>query len=612
MFTRHSASCALVLPTPPSISFAAAHPRSALDDRRLGSPRLQRVSTITALAALLGALGSPPRAAADGFALGVSAGDVRDTSVLLWTRADEPGAVRVEVALDETFSATIAGATQEAGAASDQTVKFELGGLVPATRYFYRFTRVDNGAQQSRVGRFRTAAPVDVAAPLRFIFSGDSNYAFAPFAAFSAAAREDADLFVWFGDLIYSDVPAGGQSVARTLAEYRARYRQLLGDPHVQELLARMAVLVGWDDHEVTNDYAGLDPALPREQRDAAYQAFFEYLPIRPQNLVADPFRTYRRFQFGANLELFLLDERQYREPSAEEFCGGNPDPFGVVLGPLSRDGACIAALSRPRTMLGAEQFAWLTAGLAASDAATKLVVNNVPVSYVGVLPYDRWDGYDLERRALLRFIDDAGLSGVALLTTDIHANAFNPDVLRFFRENRGDYRLRGATRVPELIVGPIGNATAAQTLFGITGAVERGVVAGGDDGGSAPDGGVAALADGAIDFYLAALKRTNHLEFIEPNRVSYAVIEVDADGAARFAYRGYDPRDAGRGTDAVATFFEGTIDASPAPLPLACGPLPCGLPFVVALGFVPIVGRRMRRSGVRRSTRPRTQNLVR
>ncbi|MGE0480801.1 MAG: alkaline phosphatase [Phycisphaerae bacterium] len=549
------------------------------------------------LAAVATALCGSAGAGGDGFSLGVAAGDVRDSSVILWTRADEPGMVRVEVALDEAFAALIAVGEQEAGAVTDQTVKFDVTGLAPATRYVYRFTRVADADQQSRVGRFRTAASASSAAPLRLIFSGDSNYAFAPFAAFGAAAREDADLFVWFGDVIYSDVPAGGLGAARTLGEYRARYRQLLGDPQVQELLARMAVLVGWDDHEVANDYAGADPALPREQRDAAYQAFFEYLPIRPQGIGADPFRTYRRFQFGANLEMFLVDERQYREPSAEEFCGGNPDPFGVVLGPLSRDGACIAALSKPRTMLGGEQFAWLTRALATSTAATKLVVNNVPVSYVGVLPYDRWDGYDLERRALLRFIDDAGLGGVAFLTTDIHANAYNPDVLRFFRENRGDYRLRGATRVPELIVGPIGNATAAQTLFGIAEAVERGA-SGGAQAGAGGDG-VSALVDGAIDFYLAALKRTNRLAFIEPDRVSYAVIEVDADGATRFAFRGYDPRDAARGADAVTTFFEGAIDA-PSPLAPACGPLPCGLPLLGAAGFVPAARWFVRRNSPR------------
>ena len=210
----------------------------------------------------------------------------------------------------------------------------------------------------STVGRFRTPPADDVAAALRIVFSGDSNFKYAPMSVMSSAARENADLFIWFGDTIYADVPAGGLGVAVTLDDYRAKYRQMRGDANVQALAAAAAVLVGWDDHEVTNDYSGTDPNLTPAQRDGAYRAYFEYMPIRPQALDGDGFRTYRRVRYGALAEFFLLDGRQYRDVSAEAQCGGNPDPDGFALGLLTRDSACRATLRGPRTMLGEAQWA--------------------------------------------------------------------------------------------------------------------------------------------------------------------------------------------------------------------------------------------------------------
>ncbi|MBI5063620.1 MAG: alkaline phosphatase D family protein, partial [Desulfatitalea sp.] len=124
------------------------------------------------------------------------------------------------------------------------------------------------------------------------------------------------------------------------------------------------------------------------------------------------------------NAEFFFLDERQYRDASAKVACASNPDPYGVMLGPLTRDEACLRELSAERTMLGAEQLQWLLDGLRSSNARLKFVVNNVPLTFLGVYPYDRWDGYDAERRTILEYIDANAIDGVVFLTTDIHANA--------------------------------------------------------------------------------------------------------------------------------------------------------------------------------------------
>lgn len=520
---------------------------------------------------------------------GVAAGDLTATSVVLWTRLDSSAEARVEVAADPFFATLVAVQVVPATPERDLTIKVVIDDLTPGTPYHYRFVSLHDGAI-SPAGRFRTAPPDDVAGPFRCVFSGDTNYAFAPFGVAARIAYENADAFIWFGDTIYADVPAGGLGVATTLDEYRAKYRQIRSDAGIRAALESTPIWVGGDDHEVTNDYAGLDPALSPEQRDAGYRAFFEYMPIRESGDPADPYRTYRSIRFGSGVVLMFLDARQYRVESAREACGSNPDPDGFVLGPLVASGDCRSQLRAPRDFLGRAQLEWLMHELIDAGDAVKLVINNVPISYIGVWPYDRWDGYDAERRELLEFIHANRIRDVTFLTTDIHASAYNPDVSAYFRRARPDYRLAADVVVPEIIVGPLGTATLHQSLRGIGGAVL------GDGRGAS---GVFGLLESVLT---ARLRCANGLRHIETNRVSYVVLDVD-EGKVRVAYRGAPPREASDPDAPLETFFETTV----ADRPSAAGGAPCFLPWAVV-----VAGAALTRVASRASTPRRRRGTAR
>jgi phosphodiesterase/alkaline phosphatase D-like protein len=49
--------------------------------------------------------------------------------------------------------------------------------------------------------------------------------------------------------------------------------------------------------------------------------------------------------------------------------------------------------------------------------------VNEVAIHQFFALPYDRWEGYAVERTEILEFIRDRAISNVIFLTTDLHAN---------------------------------------------------------------------------------------------------------------------------------------------------------------------------------------------
>ena len=72
-----------------------------------------------------------------------------------------------------------------------------------------------------------------------------------------------------------------------TVVDYRNRYAQYKSDPDFRAAHASAPFVITWDDHEVDNDYAGdLDengtpPEVFLLRRAAAYQAFFESMPLR-------------------------------------------------------------------------------------------------------------------------------------------------------------------------------------------------------------------------------------------------------------------------------------------------------------------------------------------
>jgi alkaline phosphatase D len=424
------------------------------------------------------------------FDLGVGAFEVGPRSAILWTRAtpalEQAASQRVvlQLAADPGFQTLVRERVLRARARHDFTLRARVGGLEPATRYWYRFVAVEGDVVvQSRVGSFLTAPDPRAAAPLRFVVSGDSNHGFTSrngldFYVLAAAAAEQPDFFVYYGDTIYADsgvLPGGADAV--TLDEYRTVHRLTRSDPHLQELLATTGTFSGWDDHEVRNDYDG--ETVEPERFAAGARAFFEYLPLRPRPGTRN-FRTDRTVRWGRDVELFFLDGRQFR--SAERFCNASspdgPEAPDTLFSPFAEDEDIVAQVLPPdlleaasalllpsdpdcaqqlladpgRTLLGRAQLARLKRQLLASDATFKILVNSVPISSLLFLPYDRWEGYLAERQELLDFVSaNLDPSRVLVLTTDFHTNL--------------------AVRRPELtelIVGPIGQSTFGSTVVSL------------------------------------------------------------------------------------------------------------------------------------------------
>jgi alkaline phosphatase D len=189
--------------------------------------------------------------------------------------------------------------------------------------------------------------------------------------------------------------------------------------------------LVTWDDHEVENDYADqwsqwfVEPARFLLQRAAAYQAFYEHMPVRP--ILSHPegpvMRVYDRFTFGDLIEISMIDGRQYR---SREACYGPPNKGG---GHVETNESCPERLSAGRSMMGFAQEAWLYAGFANSKAQWNLIGQDVLMAQYREKQKDLegfwtddWDGYPANRTRLLQRIADTRVSNPVVVGGDIHS----------------------------------------------------------------------------------------------------------------------------------------------------------------------------------------------
>jgi alkaline phosphatase D len=374
----------------------------------------------------------------------VGSGYPDDRSVVLWTRLvpqpDQPGGgmppqdwkLRFELAGDQGFRDIVQRGEATADARFGHSVHLEVKGLRPARDYWYRFIAGDHA---SPVGRTRTLpAPRDAVDAFRIAVASCQNYEHGHYAAWRHVAAAAPHAVVFVGDYIYETNGRGNSprrhtgGTAQSLDEYRQRYALYQSDPALQAAHGAAPWFSVWDDHEVTNDYAGTTPGRQEEpavflaRRAAAYQAWYEHQPVPPSMAPRDGgMRIFARAQLGRLATLHLLDQRQYRSPEA---CPRPPQLGGMRVG-----AECTERLDTARTMLGAEQERWFEQGLRQAAAPWTLLAQGTPMTEINQgtpekaeYVVDMWSGYPAARQRLLDALQRERAKNPVLLAGDIHA----------------------------------------------------------------------------------------------------------------------------------------------------------------------------------------------
>jgi len=361
---------------------------------------------------------------------GVITGEVTDKSAIVWTRCEPPAKAFLGLwAYSDSQKRRAQRFQQQAAVQHDGTVQFRVENLSPATRYHAWVEcsgsrPIQTGSAKGVLAEFRTAPSPEATQALRFVYGGDvggGNYCRdinEGYPSFKTLKQFNPNFFLALGDMIYADnaCKAQGalgnsqfpneQSPARSLEDYRARWRYNRLDKNWQHLASQVPYFATWDDHEVIDNFGPYrDAATGLELMPVGRRVFVEYTPFTKAQ--RDTAKFYRSVRWGRLLEVFMLDTRSYREP------GCKPDTD-----------------VEPKSMLGRAQREWLIESVAKSTAVWKVVVSGVPVGYrkgKAETCSDSWadytpgTGYHRELLQIWKAAAEAKVSNYVWLTGDVH-----------------------------------------------------------------------------------------------------------------------------------------------------------------------------------------------
>lgn len=406
---------------------------------------------------------SQTRITSNPFSLGIASGSPTQDGIVLWTRLAPSGlfgtanlgtqdiTVQWELAHDEGFTRIVQRGQAQAIAALAHSVHVEVAGLEGGRGYFYRFIV---GDFTSTIGRTRTLPALDArASRFRIAYASCQRWEHGYYSAYRHMLADQPDLVLFLGDYIY-EYPRAAQQVRApnatshggwtlTLDDYRSRYALHKSDPDLQAMHAAAPWAFTWDDHEVQNDYTGLTPgdagpAAPdfAVRRAAAYQAFYEHMPLRASVLTralaglsekpAAEMRIYQSMRLGALGQIVLLDARQYKDPLV---CTKD----GALGSSTVNTAQCPQWNDPARTMLGAAQEAWLAQAFSrtASEPGWQIIgqsslfaPRDFKNSGAGATMWnDGWDGYSAARSRLTDALQKASAKNAVFLGGDVHEN---------------------------------------------------------------------------------------------------------------------------------------------------------------------------------------------
>jgi alkaline phosphatase D len=198
--------------------------------------------------------------------------------------------------------------------------------------------------------------------------------------AFDAIAARRPDALVWQGDLNYPDTHG---PLAQTTSAYAGIWRDFLSGPRLAPILERAAFACQRDDHDYgLQDVNGADRPPPE-------------WGIAPWDALMND-RLHYRFAAGA-VEVWVLDQRRFKSAATL------PD-------------------TPAKTLLGAEQRAWLMRTLAASRAPFKIICSPCTLHHGDNARDGNWgSGFTAERDLLLAHIAEHVGGRTLFVTGDSH-----------------------------------------------------------------------------------------------------------------------------------------------------------------------------------------------
>lgn len=277
---------------------------------------------------------------------------------------------------------------------ADFTRQFRLRGLAPGTQYAVRAEGkpTKDGAPTCKVdGRFRTAPEPSAASPVCFVVVTGQDYPRRDDAEnghriYDVMQKLDPDFFVHTGDIEYYDQPLP-YAPNRDLARFK--WNRIYAMPFQRAFHRNVSSYFIKDDHDTLRNDCWPGQTYGDLTWEQGLSIFREQVPMGK--------KTYRTVRWGKDLQVWLVEGRDFRSPNTM------PDGPG-------------------KTIWGAEQVAWFKRTVRESDATFRVLISPTPL--VGPDRENKQDNHSNKAFAheggeLRRFI--AAQEGMIVITGDRH-----------------------------------------------------------------------------------------------------------------------------------------------------------------------------------------------
>jgi alkaline phosphatase D len=233
---------------------------------------------------------------------------------------------------------------------ADFTSQFRLSDLLPGTQYDIKVEYGTAKDQDLKIqpGTFRTAPAADSIAPVIFTVTTGQRYpdrdSEGGFKAYGEMMKLDLDFFVHTGDILYYDQLAK----TRDLANWH--WQRIYGMNSLVEFHNNVSSYFMKDDHDTL-----MNDSWPTMETNFMGDFTFEQgLEVFRQQVPMGE-KTYRTIRWGKDLQIWLVEGRDYRSANTME---DGPD----------------------KTIWGAEQMAWFKRTVQESDATFRVLISPTPV----------------------------------------------------------------------------------------------------------------------------------------------------------------------------------------------------------------------------------------
>ncbi len=208
--------------------------------------------------------------------------------------------------------------------------------------------------------------------------------------------NHDPDLFIWGGDIIYSDT--------EDMKFMSENYNKMKNDSAYIEFKKHMPIMGTWDDH----DYGINDGGENYSQKDSVQQIFLDFFDVPSDDPRRKQKGIYFSKEFKVNdslIKIIILDTRFFRSDLSKDPTGEKrylPNESGEV------------------TMLGQKQWKWLERELTNSKAQFNVIMSSIQfLSFEH--GFESWGTMPKEVNKMESILVKSKARGVIILSGDRH-----------------------------------------------------------------------------------------------------------------------------------------------------------------------------------------------